>query len=307
MRIFLKVTTMILGLIISISSLAQVTIGMGEAPAKAALLQLKDQTADVSNVTSTKGGFLLPRVQLTNRSTLEPFISTTDANYTQEKSLSTGLLVYNVNEVANDSIYPGLYCWDGQKWVASSGLSNSGSVYTGSGAVKINVNQSDFISLSGTQSYGLLMLNQSITINPQYVTGVYPGGTTFGTPTSIITSATGNNGALLLEAPISGKANFYRMNMQFKMGNNPPAATRYFDVSVVSVGSGALVYQNSIVVPGGLATGHIAYFQIFFPSVADAASIGVGYRILFSVDTAASQGLPGNIGVKLVDVTRINQ
>lgn len=290
---------------------SQVTIGMGEAPAKLALLQLKDQAADASNVTGTKGGLVLPRVKLVDLNTLQPFMNSAETNYVNEKILSVGMMVYNVNDLPASSISPGVYCWNGQKWEMSTMPSAFSTPYTGSGAVKINVNQSKFITLSGTQSYGLLMTNQSATINPQYATGVYPGGTATGSPTSVITgtpsTVNGNDRALLMEAPYSGKANFYRMNMQFVMGNTPPAATRYFDVSVVSVGSGALVYQNSVVVPGGLNTGHVAYFQIFFPSIADAASIGVGYRIIFSVDTAASAGLSGQIGVKIVDVSRINQ
>lgn len=306
-----KMLLLFFGIAIEASLHAQVTIGMSEAPSKTALLQLKTQPADNDNVTSTKGGLLLPRVKLVSLNTLQPFIDPTDANYATEKELSTGLLVYNINDDETSDLHAGTYTWNGEEWEDSSAnIRTIPPPPSGSGAVKINVNQSKFITLSGTQSYGLLMENQGANINPQYVTGVYPGGTTTGSPFSVITTSVGNNGnneALLLEATEAGKANFYRMNMQFTMGNNPPAQTRYFDVSIVSVGSGALVYQNSVVVPGGLNTGHVAYFQIFFPTIADASSIGRGYRIIFGADTAASQGLPNNIGVKVVDITRINQ
>lgn len=308
-KITILITILIFCSFHSSALLAQVTIGSGVPPAKTALLQLKDQPADSENVTSTEGGLLLPRVKLVDINTLEPFLDTSYVDYDQEKKLSIGLMVYNINESAGDNIYPGIYCWDGEKWTestASSGESPGGGVNS-QGAVKLDIYQSGFITLSGSQSYGLLMKNQNVNIDPQYITGAYPEGTS--DPSSIITGTTGGNGdnnALLLEAPGEGRSNFYRMNMEYEMGNNPPAETRYFDVSVVSVGSGALVYKNSYVVPGGLNTGHIVCFQIFFPTIADEQSIGTGYRIIFGVDTAASQGLPNNIKIKIVDLTRIN-
>lgn len=301
----------VLWAIIGVNTYAQVTIGMGEAPSKTALLQLKTQEADLDNVTSKKGGLLLPRVKLVSLTTLQPFIEPTDTNYTAEKRASTGLLVYNIYESPTGDIKPGVYSWNGTKWEESSSDGSSApSTPANAGAVKLNMFQSNYITLSGNQSYGLLMQNQGVTINPTYATGLYPGGTTSGSPLSIITSIVGNNGndeALLLEAPESGKANFYRMNMEFVMGNSPPSQTRIFDVSVISAGSGIRVYQNSVVVPGGLNTGHTAYFQIFFATIADAASLGVGYRIMFGVDTAGSTGLPNNIRVKILDITRISQ
>lgn len=207
----------------------------------------------------------------------------------------------------------GYYYFDGDVWKKLNDSTNSTNTsFSNSrpGAVKIAMNQSGFITLNGTQAYGLLMQNSpSISVNPTYVTGVYPGGTSTGSPSDIIktTPGSGANNYALLEAPVNGNGNFYRLNMSFVMGNNPPAATRYFNVRIESIGSGALIYEDAIVVPGGLNTGHEAPFQIFFSTIADNASIGVGYRLIFRVDTAASQGLPGQIGVKILDVARINQ
>lgn len=93
---------------------AQVTIGMAEAPAKAGLLQIKDQVPDNENITSRRGGLILPRVSLVNLSTLEPFISPSDPNYMVEKSLHVGLMVYNMTR--SGSLIPGLYFWDGNEW-----------------------------------------------------------------------------------------------------------------------------------------------------------------------------------------------
>ncbi|WP_333663099.1 hypothetical protein [Chishuiella changwenlii] len=207
----------------------------------------------------------------------------------------------------------GYYYFDGDVWKklndsvtpATSSFANSRP-----GAVKIAMNQSNFLTLSGTQAYGLLMQNSpSTSTNPTYVTGVYPGGVSNGSPSDIVkvVSGSGANNYALLEAPINGNGNFYRLNMSFIMGNNPPAATKYFNVRVESIGTGALIYEDSIVVPGGLNTGHETPFQIFFSTIADNSSINVGYRLVFRVDTAASQGLPGQIGVKIIDIARINQ
>lgn len=104
---------------------AQVTIGSDKSPAKAALLELKTQEADVDNVTSLKGGLGLPRVQLKNKTTLEPFIAN-DANFNDNvdkvKDLHVGLTVYNLtsnlsteNDM-NKRFRQGIYVWDGNQW-----------------------------------------------------------------------------------------------------------------------------------------------------------------------------------------------
>lgn len=81
-----KLTLIFVSLLFSVKVLSQVTVGLSEAPARTALLQLKSQSADASNITSTKGGLLLPRVKLVNLSTLQPFMDPTDPDYNQEKN-----------------------------------------------------------------------------------------------------------------------------------------------------------------------------------------------------------------------------
>ncbi|MDH6307344.1 uncharacterized protein (TIGR02145 family) [Dysgonomonas sp. PFB1-18] len=102
---------------------AQVTIGLGAAPSKTALLQLKDKDPDIYNETSTSGGLLLPRTQLVDEQTLEPFAKTTDPYYQDYKRESVGLLVYNVGVAPN--MDPGLYFWNGERWI--NVMSKSGS------------------------------------------------------------------------------------------------------------------------------------------------------------------------------------
>ncbi|MDR2495721.1 MAG: hypothetical protein LBD21_01140 [Tannerellaceae bacterium] len=108
---------------------AQVTIGSGGLPARAALLDLKSMDAvnppgatDPLNVSSVTGGLLLPRVKLLDRYTLEPFIATSDADWqnnasTRLKEMHAGMMVYNISNRA--PFRPGVYTWNGDRWMAS--------------------------------------------------------------------------------------------------------------------------------------------------------------------------------------------
>jgi hypothetical protein len=106
---------------------AQVTVGSNIAPSPATLLELKSQqtaasvtaVTDAGNVTSATGGLLLPRVQLVDSKTLEPFIETSDDIWTNGDAPSlklklAGLLVYNITD--NGSLKPGIYIWTGIEW-----------------------------------------------------------------------------------------------------------------------------------------------------------------------------------------------
>ncbi|MGS4347302.1 hypothetical protein ACKUSY_17285 [Myroides odoratus] len=99
---------------------AQVTIGLDQIAARAALLDLKTQVPDANNATSKKGGLLLPRVLLVNNQTLEPFISTTETiwtNATQRNQLMKehiGLQVYNL--ATTHGFTQGMYIWNGTTW-----------------------------------------------------------------------------------------------------------------------------------------------------------------------------------------------
>lgn len=98
---------------------AQVTIGSGEPPAKAALLELKDKEPEDDNITSKSGGLLLPRVGLENKTTLMPFIAD-DQNFKNNtnkiKDKHTGLVVYNLTNSFEKDLCPGTYEWTGSYW-----------------------------------------------------------------------------------------------------------------------------------------------------------------------------------------------
>jgi hypothetical protein len=248
-------------------------------------------------------GFLPPRVNLTSIKDI-----------TTIKEPATGLMIYEpdgfTETVNGQSVVheQGIYTFDGTQWEhmrTDNDSDNGGSHGVGMVGVKINVQQSGYLILSGRQSYGLLMQNQGVSINPTYISGIWPPESS--QVSDVITSGVGgNDAACLLENPVAGEADLFRMNFNYVLGNNPPTETRYFTINFVSVATGATIYSDEVVVPGNLNTGHVAPFHIFFPSLADSNSIGKGYRIEFGVDTAGSAGLPNNISVQLIDIVRIN-
>lgn len=99
---------------------SQVTIGSDTPPEQGALLQLKTQDATTDGGVTTGiggGGLLLPRVELTDRNTLEPFIQKDDpANeeYIKTKKRYTGMVVYNLADLTDLKI--GICYWNGDKW-----------------------------------------------------------------------------------------------------------------------------------------------------------------------------------------------
>ncbi|NDV69453.1 hypothetical protein [Dysgonomonas sp. 25] len=114
-------------LLLGVSHLcAQVTIGSGIQPVRAALLELKDtetgvinEVTDDGNVTSVTGGMVLPRVKLGNVATLEPFIPVGDPDWVNAttskiKQKHAGLMVYNLRTTGGFS--QGVYIWDGNLW-----------------------------------------------------------------------------------------------------------------------------------------------------------------------------------------------
>lgn len=108
--------------LLGLSAIAQVTIGSGTPPSKAALLDLKDQevnapasVTDDANITSETGGLLLPRVKLVNTNTLEPFIDVNDELWVQKETnkireTHAGLMIYNLSTTAG--LEQGIYVWD---------------------------------------------------------------------------------------------------------------------------------------------------------------------------------------------------
>ena len=116
----IKIYLCILLLLLFNNIVAQVTIGSGIAPAKGALLDLKQN--DQKN-NSTKG-VLFPRVVLSDENELYPMFGNKDnefPEYTEDKNglnrmkiEHKGLIVYNLSN--EDNFNEGLYIWNGIEW-----------------------------------------------------------------------------------------------------------------------------------------------------------------------------------------------
>ncbi|MDR1707205.1 MAG: fibrobacter succinogenes major paralogous domain-containing protein [Prevotella sp.] len=121
----IKNSIIVLVLLISLNNIlpAQVTIGAGIEPNKGALLDLKENNGDNSNITASKG-FILPRVQLTDPGNLYPMFSPDNAGgykegvKPEEDKLHTGLSVYHIDECSLEGA--GLYLWSGSRWTKLS-------------------------------------------------------------------------------------------------------------------------------------------------------------------------------------------
>jgi hypothetical protein len=98
---------------------AQVSVGVDAPPVRAALLDLKDRVAGADSVSSSSGGWVLPRVKLVNKATLEPFIATNapewdSVNQAATKKEHIGLTVYNLTD--GTAFDKGIYVWSGSEW-----------------------------------------------------------------------------------------------------------------------------------------------------------------------------------------------
>lgn len=96
----------------------QVTIGSGENPEKAALLDIKTKNGGEGLTSSDTGGVLLPRVELNNVNEFNIFtgVKTTDPDYELQKKRHKGLAVYNIKSDYNSNLEEGIYVWNGVKW-----------------------------------------------------------------------------------------------------------------------------------------------------------------------------------------------
>lgn len=96
----------------------QVTFGSNQPPVKGSVLQIKDKEPELGyiddiskNTTSTNGGLLLPKVELTDINSLKSVVDITDE---EEISRHTGLIVYHIG--STNIPQAGIYFWTDNKW-----------------------------------------------------------------------------------------------------------------------------------------------------------------------------------------------
>ncbi|MDU1892877.1 MAG: hypothetical protein E6767_19525 [Dysgonomonas sp.] len=162
---------------------AQVTIGSGFTPEKAALLDIKEIANKNGGETAHTGGLLLPRVNLEKRTELYPFIRESnypsnnpdnDPIYKAEKPAHTGLIVYNLSEVLSEDFEQGFYLWNGTEWrkliestskaiftiecsdIIPRGTYIKGKPLTSSNflEIKVNISKSGSYNITGSTAYG---------------------------------------------------------------------------------------------------------------------------------------------------------
>lgn len=99
------------------AAFAQVTIGSGLPPEKAALVDIKTKDGGAGLVSSEGGGVLFPRVDIVDSlklTVLNIFGSgVTNVDTEAEGLRHRGLTVYNIG---TGQVRPGIYVWDGQRW-----------------------------------------------------------------------------------------------------------------------------------------------------------------------------------------------
>lgn len=96
---------------------AQVTIGSSNPPVNGSILDLKQENQTGAN---SKKGLGLPRVSLEGISRLDPCVKTADLQPGDNEE-HIGLIVYNTKLDMTEGLCPGLYVWDGDKWIRLQG------------------------------------------------------------------------------------------------------------------------------------------------------------------------------------------
>ena len=90
------------------NAVSQVTIGSGNQPHPAALLDLSQGLGDDENL--SEKGLLLPRVHLVSLTSFAP-LGDDDA-----AGLAAGMVVYNMSDLPEAGLTPGLYYFNGERW-----------------------------------------------------------------------------------------------------------------------------------------------------------------------------------------------
>ena len=90
------------------NAVSQVTIGSGNEPHPAALLDLNQGLVIEELENLSKGGLLLPRVALESLTLFAPLGA--------EEDRVAGMIVYNIANLPEAGLTPGLYYFNGERW-----------------------------------------------------------------------------------------------------------------------------------------------------------------------------------------------
>ena len=203
----------------------QVTVGSGIEPTSGALLDIKEHEPDSNNVTA-KGGLLLPRVLITEKTDLNNAINTTVSD--TNKSSLAGLHVYNVG---NEDISAGPKIWNGSAWIGFLNddfeISASNGLTTLDNNIKLGGKLLSPTVISATELGNNLEFNSSIAGSNLLVTG----NAKLGIGTSAPQQTVDIDGTFRLGSGISDN-----------MENRPRSVDNTYRPLVVSTNSGQVVY-----------------------------------------------------------------
>jgi hypothetical protein len=212
---------LLMALALSFPVYAQVTIGSGLEPQKGALLDVKskDAAAPGGETTDTNGGgILMPRVELVNINSLEPFIAAGDQD-AATKANHKGLVVYNLTDTGGFAA--GLYSWDGSQWVTFAGA--GGTAYTGTAPVTVTGNAIGLTA--GTANGQVLKWNGS-----QWLAGTDANeNTTYTGSTSITLS-----GTEIRRAALTGDVTSTANSNATTIANDAVTSAKIADLTIVN-------------------------------------------------------------------------
>ncbi|MFT4204659.1 MAG: hypothetical protein QM610_12210 [Chitinophagaceae bacterium] len=177
---------------------------------------------------------------------------------------------------------------------------------TKSKTIKINLTQSDTVSLNADTTWGYLMQTQGRTLTKTWSTGNTVAVDSVVGP---VNTTTPSLSYPLLEAPLTRTygTDLWRIQGEYVVNAKGAALTKPAVIvfQVRSIGSGVLVYVQTIMVPTGLTAGTVVPFSLYFPTIADATSEGLGYKITL-VSSLGNSLATNGIGYRFTSITRTN-
>lgn len=269
---------------------AQVTIGSGVKPGKAALLDLKTKEGADGAATTGEGGggLLLPRVTLQSFTSLKPFaIDDTD---TSGRKYHKGLIVYNLADT--NGFAEGPYSWDGTQWLPFAGA--GGIAYTGTSPVTVTGNtigltdgtaSGQVLKWDGTQWKAGTDANDNTTYSGS--TSVALSGTSFqrAALTGDVTAAANSNATTIANDAVTSVKILDGTVALADLADNSVNSSKIVDASVATADLANLAVTNAKLAANSVTTDKIMDNSITQDDIQNAGNAG---EVLMSKGTGTN-------------------
>lgn len=236
MRLLKKQFKLIIALVIAVlfalSLQAQVRIGGDTPPVKGTVLDLNN------NAGVYIGGLKLPNVALTNLVEI-PVTINGNITTTAEKTALTGQIVYNTATSITANIFPGIYYWDGTKWIMQTTAGYGGGANsTDAWMIKGNAGTNPANNFIGTTDNQPLIFKVYNT-NAGILSNSLAGAVSFGLNALTANTGSSNNafGTNALHSNTTGSQN--------SAFGTDALYTNSTGVDNTAMGSNALYYNNT--------------------------------------------------------------